>query len=120
MFIGKEKSRYLYLLEHMDRISDPEYDLYGFEKPIIKKKVIKINESSINYKYRINNPEKYNARKIVFVNVRSGKLKKENCKICGNKKSEAHHKDYSKPLDIIWLCKEHHTEEHSNMANNKN
>jgi hypothetical protein len=121
MFIGKEQSRYLYLLEHPDRISSIEYDLYGFEKKPkkIRKTYKSRNIKGKNWKYIKNNPEKYNARKIVYINVRNGKLKKENCKICGSIKSEAHHKDYSKPLEIIWLCKEHHTDEHQNMAYNK-
>jgi hypothetical protein len=25
---------------------------------------------------------------------------------------EAHHNDYSKPLDITWLCRVHHGREH--------
>lgn len=32
----------------------------------------------------------------------------EGCGIIG----ERHHKDYNKPLDIIWLCKKHHLELH--------
>lgn len=27
---------------------------------------------------------------------------------CGDINSHAHHKDYFKPLDVIWLCVEHH------------
>jgi hypothetical protein len=33
--------------------------------------------------------------------------------ICGNKKSEAHHTDYSKPYDVIWLCDFHHHQLHN-------
>lgn len=43
---------------------------------------------------------------------RKGILKKDNCVICNSKNSEAHHEDYSKPLEVIWLCKKHHTEKH--------
>lgn len=40
--------------------------------------------------------------------VNSGKVRKEPCKICGNLISEGHHEDYSKPLEVIWLCHKHH------------
>jgi hypothetical protein len=38
--------------------------------------------------------------------VNSGKLvKPETCSICGsNGRIEAHHEDYSRPLDVIWVC----------------
>jgi hypothetical protein len=49
------------------------------------------------------------ARKKVFVEVRAGRLTREPCH-CGHKKVEGHHRDYSKPLDIVWLCKKHHAE----------
>ena len=59
--------------------------------------------------YRERNPEKVRARKIVFSNLRGGHVKRLPCKECGNEKSEAAHSDYSKPLKVTWLCKEHHT-----------
>lgn len=46
--------------------------------------------------------------------VRDGKVSKEPCKICGSNKSEAHHQDYNKPLEVIWLCFNHHREFHKN------
>ena len=44
--------------------------------------------------------------------VEKGIIKKLPCFICGNK-AEAHHPDYSRPLDVVWLCKPHHRETHS-------
>lgn len=38
--------------------------------------------------------------------------KKQTCRICGNLKSEAHHDDYAKPYDVIWLCRKHHIIRH--------
>jgi hypothetical protein len=42
----------------------------------------------------------------------SGKLSKAPCEICGSGNSEAHHEDYSRPLDVSWLCPKHHNERH--------
>ena len=44
--------------------------------------------------------------------IRDKKLLKSPCIICGNIKSEGHHEDYNKPLDVIWLCRKHHMERH--------
>ena len=57
-------------------------------------------------------PEKRAAHVIVGNALRSKKLQKTPCVVCGNFKSEAHHEDYSKPLEVIWLCRKHHMERH--------
>jgi len=44
--------------------------------------------------------------------VRDGRLIKHPCVICNNPKSEAHHHDYTKPLEVIWLCRIHHARLH--------
>lgn len=54
-------------------------------------------------------PEKFKARRALKFAVDSGKLKREPC-FCGNPKSEGHHSDYSKPLEVTWLCRKHHIE----------
>lgn len=41
-------------------------------------------------------------------------IESQPCEICGDTKSEAHHDDYSKPLDVRWLCRRHHVEWHCN------
>ncbi len=56
-------------------------------------------------------PEKINAWRKSDRAVRSGKLKRQPC-ACGNPKAEKHHEDYSKPLDVIWLCARCHGKLH--------
>lgn len=40
--------------------------------------------------------------------VTAGKIEKLPCDICGSSKVEAHHQDYNKPFDVVWLCRRHH------------
>ena len=54
-------------------------------------------------------PERSKAHKKVFVEIRAGRLKQVKC-FCGIKNTQAHHPDYSKPLEVVWLCKKHHME----------
>lgn len=43
----------------------------------------------------------------------SGKLHKQPCEICkSTAKINAHHPDYSKPLEVQWLCPMHHSAVH--------
>lgn len=66
----------------------------------------------INHNYIVNNPEKYKAHYNVGNAIRSGKLKRKPCEICGNMLSQAHHDDYSRPLSVTWLCATHHAQIH--------
>ena len=54
---------------------------------------------------------KYRARKNARYALSIGKIKRCGCEICG-RYAEMHHKDYSKPLEVTWLCDKHHSELH--------
>lgn len=57
-------------------------------------------------------PEKRAANVAVGNAVRDGRLKKEPCEVCEEVRVEAHHADYSKPLEVEWLCSVHHGAKH--------
>ena len=60
-------------------------------------------------KYRERFKYKTIARAILRREVLAGRITKKPCEICGETKNiQAHHEDYSKPLDVIWLCPKHH------------
>ena len=84
------------------------------KRGIVKKKIKRKAEDRIEYdrKARKNNPEKFKARSAVKRAVKKGTLKRQPCEVCGEIKSQAHHDDYNKPLDIRWLCSKHHGEVH--------
>jgi hypothetical protein len=54
--------------------------------------------------------------------IQTGKLVRQPCERCGTTEHVvAHHENYSKPLDVVWLCKHHHKERHMEIdRENKN
>ena len=62
------------------------------------------------------NPEKRNCHVIVGNDVRDGDLVKGPCEVCGSLEVSAHHDDYSKPLEVRWLCFKHHGEANRKYA----
>ena len=68
--------------------------------------------SKLSTLYNKNNPKKHKARVKLNVSISRGKILKGKCDICGDVKTQAHHHDYSKPLDVKWLCRKHHYELH--------
>ena len=58
------------------------------------------------------NPLAYKAHALVRTAIKSGKLTRMPCEVCGGESGAAHHDDYSKPLAIRWLCRLHHAEVH--------
>jgi len=66
-------------------------------------------------KTRAEQPEKYRARNAVSNALRDGKITKASeCYFCGSgDKLQAHHHDYSHPLDVVWLCPSCHGKLHA-------
>jgi hypothetical protein len=61
----------------------------------------------------LNQPGKYWARQMANVAKRLGMIPERPCEKCGaTELVEMHHHDYAKPLDVIWLCRDCHLDEH--------
>lgn len=69
-------------------------------------------------KYRALNPDKTKAHHMVNNRVHRGTMvKKTECEECGSTFAiEAHHEDYSKPLDVTWLCSACHKKRHFDVV----
>ena len=67
-------------------------------------------------KYRQLYPEKFKAHDAVKYAVSTGKLLRPNhCESCFKEcRPEGHHEDYSKPLEVEWLCTECHIKQGDN------
>ena len=62
-------------------------------------------------KWKARNKEKLRAHAEVEKALRKGVLVRQPCGVCGEK-AQAHHADYTKPLDVQWLCPFHHARQH--------
>ena len=59
-----------------------------------------------NRRWQQRHPEKYAAQRQAKQAIKTGLLVNPGrCEDCGTETSlEAHHEDYSKPLEVVWLC----------------
>lgn len=71
-------------------------------------------------RYEERNPEKRRAANIANNALRDGKLVRQPCEVCGStERVHKHHDDYSRPLDVRWLCPKHHAEHHKALRRNE-
>jgi hypothetical protein len=68
---------------------------------------------------------KANARAATRAAIKDGRLVRQRCADCVAKgvqndwPVQAHHEDYSKPLEIVWLCNNHHHARHARYSGGK-
>ena len=74
----------------------------------------KASMNASNVKWSRANKEKRAAHFLVNNAVRDGRLHKpDKCSSCGaTGRIEGHHEDYCKPLEVVWLCPQCHTDVH--------
>jgi hypothetical protein len=59
-------------------------------------------------KRRMRHPEKVKARQRINYAIKTGKVRRQSCEVCGALRAEAHHLDYSQPFAVRWFCSKHH------------
>ena len=101
--MDKEQRRLKFLGEHPNFSFEYKQD-FTSEKYRIKRRI-----------YRKANKDKINARWKLHYYIKKGQIKREDCEICGNTKSQGHHQDYKKPLEVNWLCQQHHSNIHKGI-----
>ncbi len=63
--------------------------------------------------YSRENPDKVAARMAIKNALRRGDIEREPCEECGQPDAHAHHDDYSRHMDVRWLCPTHHNRLHA-------
>lgn len=79
---------------------------------------LKHKDYFLEYVKKQRSNEEFATAYYVFFNaVQSGKVvRPDRCEICSSTKNiQAHHEDYSKPLDVQWLCVKCHNDVHHNQ-----
>lgn len=72
--------------------------------------------SELNQNWARHNRDKANAHNATYRARKSGVLKQEPCEVCGAENTHAHHEDYTKPLEVRWLCPSHHRQRHIELG----
>jgi len=101
-------------LKELDKRKDVLEAKKKYRKVWLKRKRDKVNAASKRHKEK--NPKKHLARLI----AKAAYPEPQQCSIKGCKKQGVrHHEDYSKPLEIVWLCIKHHAERHREIRKDK-
>lgn len=123
------KSKETFIRDRDKRLKQGKESYYKNQDEIAKRRKVKrdspearIKENQRQKEWRNSNPELYrqyvrtwqkknreknNAHAKVHRAVENGTIiRGKSCMECGmNAKTEGHHEDYSKPLEVIWLCR---------------
>lgn len=62
-------------------------------------------------RWRERNSEKHEAQRLLKLAIARGHIDRQPCFICGAN-AHGHHPDYSRPLEVTWLCPLHHAQAH--------
>lgn len=65
-------------------------------------------ERAYNKVWRARNPGRQQIYSAVQRAIALGELVRQPCEVCNAPNVQAHHDDYSKPLEVRWLCPLHH------------
>lgn len=85
-----------------------EYDrLRGRQEHRLKMRQMLVNKRAEAY------PHRNKANSVTSNAIRDGRLVPLPCWVCGEERVEAHHADYDRPLQVVWLCVRHHRQLHS-------
>lgn len=88
-----------------DRLNQRDRDRWKNDPERRKQTALRTEKARKKY------PDRHNARMKVKRAIKSGRMTRpETCSVClqGDVRIEGHHEDYSKPLDVIWMCRRCH------------
>ena len=104
-------------VSNKDRVKEVRGEWRKNNAGVIKLYASKYKEKTAVRKkrYRSVNKHKSTAHYLVSCALTTGELVKLPCHICDDPHSQAHHEDYTKPLEVMWLCQTHHSRRHEEL-----
>lgn len=96
--------------------SIPELAIRERKRQRIKENKRRIEGRTKKYKKQLRRSP---ASDILAKAIRLKQIEKKPCEICGKTRAQGHHEDYSKPLDVVWLCIRHHNDRHIHLRDSK-
>ncbi len=60
-------------------------------------------------------PDKYKARRKVMHEIEMGRMVRGVCACGSTENIQAHHEDYSKPMEVVWMCAVCHRKHHGSQ-----
>ena len=100
---------------HLVKLQDPEWAIK--ERKRQREKEERRRRAGKVKKYKQANSKRPKANIDLSNAVRTGKIQRKPCQVCGKEKAQGHHEDYSKSLDVVWLCTRHHADRHIYLRN---
>ena len=92
-----------------------------YQKKYREKIAVKVRRAEQTREKKVHATLEGKARKAVYMAIKRGDLlRSEKCQMCNLEcKTEAHHKDYTCPLEVIWVCKLCHSGIHTTLRRNR-
>lgn len=106
-------------LKERDRIRDQKPERKASKERYVKGKGKDV-ANACKKRWQEKNPKKRAVHVLVGNGIRDGHIIKDVCQVCESKDVQAHHVDYDKPFEIMWLCPTHHEawhQEHGEALN---
>lgn len=104
---------------HAHRHGDGRESVLAYDRLRAKEPNRKTKAAAIFNRWKQQHPERRSAQNKLASAIKSGRTSAwPACALpdCANK-PEAHHPDYSNPLDVVWLCSAHHKQAHALARN---
>jgi hypothetical protein len=95
-------------LKHLEKLR--QYDRNRGKNPDRRKANTEITKI-----WRSEDRRRQKAHNAVSGAIKKGILIREPCCRCNETKSLAHHEDYDRPLDVMWLCQPCHKQRHKEI-----